>query len=155
MSVFDAVVEAGLSAGNYAREQGMEYEIVYTDKQGEKKKFSRGPGDDYTDVIEDMPRISSTEGAGAGPELLREEMRARYSHGNLIYCTAKPTEEIVNLLADLKKRRKHVVLFAVIPALLEGNDREDLIAPLRTLEYEEIPYCILSTASELGGGEKD
>jgi len=154
MSVFDAVVESGLSVGNYARENGMEYEIVYTNKQGEKKKFSKAPGEDFADIIEDMPRISTSSGSGSGTKLLREEGNARYSHGNIVYCTANPTEEATDVLAGLKQRKKHPVLIAVVPQKLEGDERQRRLKPLRTLEYEDIPYYILSHARELGGGEK-
>ncbi|MDR3225479.1 MAG: DUF58 domain-containing protein [Clostridiales Family XIII bacterium] len=154
MSVFDAVVESGLSVGNYARENGMEYEIVYTNKQGEKKKFSKAPGENFADIIEDIPRISTSSGSDNGVKLLREEGNARYSHGNIVYCTANPTEEAANVLAELKQRKKHPALIAVVPKKLEGGERRHRLRPLRTLEYENIPYYILSHARELGGGEK-
>jgi uncharacterized protein (DUF58 family) len=154
MSVFDAVVESGLSVGNYAEENGMEYEIVYMNKDGEKRMFNRGRGGDYEDVIEDMPRISSTEDADRGVELLREEMSSRYSHGNVIYCTANPTQEAMDTLSEMKLRKKSPALFAIVPDGLDDDARQQLLKPLRTLDYEGIAYYIMSSARELGGGEK-
>jgi uncharacterized protein (DUF58 family) len=154
MSVFDAVVESGLSIGYFAEENGMEHEIVYKDFRGETKRVSRGRGEDLSDIIADMPRISHTDGARLGVGLLSEEAGSRYSHGNIVYCTANPTEEIADMLCELKLKRKRPLLIAVIPEKIADDKKDELMRPLKTLEYEGIPYYVLASARELGGGER-
>jgi uncharacterized protein (DUF58 family) len=158
MGVFDTVVETALSVGNYAEEQGMEFEIVYTDKDMQRRKFNKGHHDDFSLIISDMPRIQTAESPGApgsvGTDMLREEGRARYTHGNIVFCTASITDEACDILLELKHRRKNPMLFAVVPPELDEQERADLLRPLRALDYEEVPYYVLSSARELGGGEK-
>lgn len=154
MSVFDAVVESGLSIGSYAEENGMEHEVVYRNKNGETRRVGYGRGPGYADIVSDMPRISATDGERRGAELLQNEAGSRYSHGTIVYCTANPTAETADILSELKLRRKHPVLIAVIPETATGKKRDELMRPLRSLEYDGIPYYVLSSARELGGGER-
>lgn len=155
MEIFDTVVETGLSIGNYAQEQGLEYEIIYSNKNNEKKKFNTGHYQDFVELLQDMPKISSTEGERTGIELLTEEGNARYSQGNIAFCTANITNEMAGALLELKMKKKNPLLFAIVPDSLEGEEREAFLKPLKTLDSGNIIYYILSSAEELGGGGAD
>lgn len=152
MSIFDAVVETGLSIGSYAEENGMDYEIIYWNKKEEKKRFNSGHYADFVEMIDDMPKISTDQGRQRAAELLEEETNARYSQGNLALCTANVSEDLVNALVQTKNRRKNPLLFAIVPDALEGQERKQFLKPLRTLDQAKIPYYILSSAEELSGG---
>lgn len=154
MSVFDGIVETGLSVGSYAEENGIEYEIVYSNRQKETKRFNNGKYTDFAEVIKDMPKISATEGRYTGYDLLQEEGGSRYSHGNIAFCTANITEDNMNLLAELRNRRKNPILFAIVPDVMSEAERDAFIKPLRILDGADISYYILASAQELGGGEK-
>jgi uncharacterized protein (DUF58 family) len=153
MSVFDAIVETGLSIGNFAEENGMDYEIIYTDKNGEHKKFNTGRHSDFVDVIGEMQRISYTEGANKGAELLLSEGNARYAHGNIVYCTADINSEITEIMVALKSNGKNPILCVVVPKSLEGDERDKYLRPVRALGGAGIACYIISSAEELGKGE--
>ena len=154
MSIFDSVVETGLSIAEYAQENGMEYEILYTDRRGEKKKANTQRHIDYVQLIRDMPKISAQGGDVTGIDLLREECNNLYSQGNIAFCTANITDEMVNVLTQIHNQRKNPILFAMIPEYMKDEEKEDRLKPLRVLDQANISYYILSSAKELGGGEK-
>lgn len=155
MSIFDSVVETGLSIADYAKETGLEYELVYSSRHGEKKTFSAGYITDLMELIGDMPKITvAEEGEQKALRLLREEGNARYSHGNIAFCTANITEEMTNVLLELKNHKKNPILFALVPGSLREEERDKFLRPLRVLDNAKIPFYILSSAEELGGGEK-
>lgn len=155
MSIFDSVVETALSVAEYAKEKGMEYEILYVDRKNEKKKASVQHAADYVELIQDMPKISVTKGERTGIDLLRDECNNMYSQGNIAFCTATLTEEMVNVLMEINNQRKHPILFAIIPENMKDEEKNQLLKPLRMLDSANISYYILSSASELGGGEKE
>lgn len=155
MSIFDSIVETGLSVADYAKETGLEYELVYNSRHGERKKFSAGYITDLMELIGDMPQITvAEEGEQKALKLLREEGNARYSHGNIAFCSANITEEMTNVLLELKNRKKNPILFAIVPDSLRDEERDKFLRPLRILDNARIAFYILSSAEELGGGEK-
>jgi uncharacterized protein (DUF58 family) len=153
MTNFDAIVETALSIARYAEKSGMEYEIVYTDKYGDRHRVHAGIGADYITMINDMPNISTTEGRHTGTELLREEGGSRHAHGNVVYITANVTDEVTDILLGLKGRSKNPLLFAVTPASLYGEDRETFLRPLRLLNNAGVSWRPIASAADLGGGE--
>jgi hypothetical protein len=158
MSIFDSVVESGLSIANYAEANGMEYEIAYTNKNGESSKFNQGGHGDYSEVFSNMPRITTSSsasliGSGTGPDLLLEVGDASYSYGNIIYISANITDEISDILISLKSKTKYPIFFAVIPNNLSEDELAKLKRPLRLLDAAGIAYYTLFSARELGGGE--
>lgn len=154
MSMFDSVVETGLSVAEYAEENGMEYEILYTDRKGEKKKANTGRQTDYVQMIQDMPKISTDQSISSGIGILREECNNLYSQGNIAFCTANLTQEAVDLLIEIHNKRKNPILFLMIPEHMKEEEREDYLKPLGNLDSANVFYYILSSARELGGGEK-
>ena len=154
MCIFDGIVETALSVAEYARENGMEYELLFPDRKGEKRKDSVQHAADYVDVIQNMPKITTEKSEMTGVKILEDECHNLYSQGNIAFCTANITDEMVNLLVEIKNQRKHPILFAVIPENMREDDKSDLLKPLHILDGANISYYILSSARELGGGER-
>lgn len=154
MSLFDCVVETALSVAEYARENGMEYEILYVNRQGEKKKANTGKDIDYIELIRDMPKISSEQREMNGEKILRDEASSLYSQGNIAFCTANLKESTTDILTEIRNQKKNPMLFAVIPDNMKEEEKADYLKPLRILDQNNITYSILSSARELGGGEK-
>lgn len=154
MSLFDSVVETGLSIAEYAEENGMEYEILYVDRKGVKKKANTGRNIDYVQLIRDMPKISAQKGDVTGLDLLREECSSLYSQGNIAFCTASLSSDLTDVLLEIRSRRKNPMLFAMLPEYMKDEEKEDYLKPLSALDQTNLSYYILSSAKELGGGEK-
>ncbi len=154
MSLFDGIVETALSVAEYAREQGMEYEIVYHDRRGAKRKENMGAYTDYAQLIRDMPKIFTEKKGDTGIDLLREESNSLYGQGNIAFCTANVTEEMADVLVEIHGKRKNPLLFAVLPEQMKDEEKQDFLKPLGILDNAGVAYYLLSSAKELGGGEK-
>ncbi|MGI6721339.1 MAG: DUF58 domain-containing protein [Anaerovoracaceae bacterium] len=154
MSIFDSVVETGLSIGTYAVDNGLESEVTYYDKYGEKIKFSTYARDSFVSIVESMPKIHSGEKADVSLDILREEGNALYSQGNIAICTANITYDLVETLVGVKNRRKNPMLFAIVPDKLTDDERAEFVKPLHALDDARISYHILGSAEDLEGGRK-
>lgn len=153
MSIFDCIVESALSVGRYAVREGLESEIRYYDKNGEKIQINSNNNDDLAEMMQSMPRIHTGQDIYRAVDLLREEGNSLYSQGNLAICTSNITDELVETLIGIRNRRKNPMLFAVVPDTMDDDDRDTCLAPLSALDDAGIWYHVLSDASSLEGGD--
>ncbi|MDR2486375.1 MAG: DUF58 domain-containing protein [Clostridiales Family XIII bacterium] len=144
MDIYDTLVEAAFSVGNRAEGLGTDCEIVYTDRYGRRRRYSRGRMHESAELIADMPRIHVGTGAEAeaGIAMLREEGMARYTHGNIVFCTAHVTQGTADALIELRRARRHPLLIAVQPEDGDEAGRRLVQKAVRALEFEGIPcHC--------------
>ena len=151
MQVFDGVVESALSIGHYAREKGMDTEIVYLDKAGERTKTQAVEPQDSDEFVDSLPRIHVAD-SYEGCELLRREGLSIYAQGNIAYCTSQLDETVITALIEIRNRRHSPLLFLVVPRELNGAEREDFLRPLTRLEEAQIPYFVISSAKDIEEG---
>ncbi|MBQ9014636.1 MAG: DUF58 domain-containing protein [Firmicutes bacterium] len=152
MSVFDCIVETALSIGRYAVKEGLESEIRYYNKYGEKVQVSSYNQEEFISMVENMPRIHTEADRDRAVDLLREEGNSLYSQGNLIICTADITPELLESLIAVRTRRKNPMLFAVVPESLSEEKRQKLQSDMGILEEYGIFHHMLSDAKSLEGG---
>lgn len=152
MTMFDCVVETALSVARYAQEQGMESEIFYCNRYGEKVRRTSWRKDELAQMISEMPRFSN-DGARAVDALglLNDQIASQYGQNNLAVCTANISSEMVSTIIQAKLRHRQPMLFAIAPHGLEGRDRDRWAAPLARLDEAGIGYVILSDSKELEG----
>ena len=153
MSAFDCIVETALSIGRYAIKEGLESEIRYYDKYGEKVQVSSYNQDDFGSMVENMPRIHAGRNEYRAVDLLLEEGGSLYSQGNLAICTADITPELIEALIAVRSRRKNPMLFAAVPDGISEEKRQKILSDLTALEEFRIFYHVLSDASSLEGGD--
>jgi len=152
MGMFDAVVETAFSIGNYARVQGMETEIHFCNKYGERVREVSWRRDDMARIVEEMPHISNRDDRQLEAfSLLDEQMRSQYGQNNLVVCTANLSARMVSTIIEAKARRREPLLFAIVPGELVGRERDDYCASLGRLDAASIGYMILSKSDELVG----
>ncbi len=150
MSVFDAVVESGLSMGSYALRNNMDFSLMYVNRMGvERKVDARNPSFDRIGLVMDMPRISSEDFTGIALKTLGRQSRSPYSESNLAICTSTIDDELVNALISVRSRRRNPVLVAVVPPSLNAEQRRSLARPLKRLEEANISYTMISSADTL------
>ena len=152
MSIFDGIVETALSVEQYAKRNGIEADILYYNRQMAKKQYMSRANRDYFSLISDLPKVTAEKGKMDAMNLLREESRATYGHGNIAFVTARVTPELARTLTEIKVRRRNPLLFVIVPSILTGNERRKYLKPLRALDFARIPYYVLETAEELTGG---
>ena len=150
MRMFDAVVECGFSVARHALMEGMETEICYTDRIGERVKRTQWRESELPLIVADLPRFSSNpEKASDGLELLAEQVRGPYGQNNIVVCSANISSEMMELVAEAKTHKREPLFIAVVPEDLEGRERDRWLAPLSRLDAANVFYIVLSSSDEL------
>lgn len=157
MDAYDAVMEAALSVNLYAREQGMDAELAFIDRDGEPASTQIADMKRFDALVERAKRIepaSESTDPDAALRLLQQEANNSRGMANIAYCTARLTPEIVLALCTVRGKRRHPMLFLAVPRSLEGDERKEYLAPLRQLDDAKIPYYIVESteqATEVAG----
>ena len=152
MSMFDCVVETAFSVAQYAREQGMETEIHFCDRRGERVRIASWRKSDLPKIVSEMPRFSNDPKMQIGAlDLVRQQAMSQYGQNNLAVCTANIGSEMISAVIDAKMRHRDPIVFAVAPHGLEGRDKDRWAAPLARLDEAGIGYVVLTRAEDLKG----
>ena len=152
MAMFDCVVETAFSVAQYAREQGMETEIHFCDRHGERVRIASWRKSDLPKIVSQMPRFSNDAKMQIGAlDLVKQQAMSQYGQNNLAICTANIGPEMISAVIDVKMRHREPILFAVAPRGLEGRDKDRWAAPLARLDEAGIGYVVLTSADELKG----
>lgn len=150
MGMFDAVVETAFSVGNYAKSEGLDAEMYYTNRDGEHVMRSSWTANELDEIIADMPNITNDDDkAEDGLNVFSEQLRNQYGQNNLVICTAHISARLVSAVVDAKVHRRNPLLFAVVPSDLVGRELENWTAPLKRLDEANIGYRVLTCSDEL------
>ena len=149
MCMFDAVVESALSICFFAHNSDMDYDLVYYDRNGDKKRRIPQAFYDAMDLIAELPSITANGQSYDANALLIEERNALYAKNNLALCTANLTEDIVNSLLLSKKSGRNSILFYVIPPQVYDQEKALLLRPLKRLEAANVKAYVFSSAENL------
>lgn len=152
MGMFDCVVETAFSVARYAQEQGMDTEIHYCDRRGQRVRYSAWRKEDLPRIVADMPSFSAQAAMQLGAlDLVETQAMSQYGQNNLVVCTANVGSEMISTVIEAKMRHREPIVFAVAPRGLEGRERDRWVAPLARLDEAGIGYVVLSSADELQG----
>lgn len=154
MTLFDGIVETGLSVAEYALDQGMDCDLIYVNRNGGKTKTAYSRSIDHLDMIRNMSGIKKEKEETTGIDLLKEECSSIYSQGNIAFCTANVTDEAGDMMLQIRNRKKNPMLFVILPEDLTDEQRRERLKPLGVMGQSGLRYHVISSAGELGGGEK-
>lgn len=151
MCVYDVVVESGLSIGAYARKNGMDFTLVYRDRQGSDARVGLGStAASRASLIMSLPRVTAEARTGAAVDLLRREIGSRTSQPNIAFVTASVDDAVINALLVAKRRGGNPSLVAVVPPSMEGRQRDQMKLKLRRLDVAKVSYLMVSSADQMG-----
>ncbi|HEX3011950.1 MAG TPA: hypothetical protein VHQ70_07940, partial [Syntrophomonadaceae bacterium] len=85
----------------------------------------------YTDCDTDIPD---------GADILENESHLGNRSANIIICTAKITDHLVQELINIKQQQRNPMLFYIIKPDANSHEIEDLKAPLTVLDDFGIVY---------------
>lgn len=152
MSMFDAVVESAFSLAEYAREQGMDTEVLFRGRDLQTHRVLNWSLEERIRVIGDMPRMSADpDEEAAAIALLSDEVTSPSGQSNIVMCSASMDPTMLSSLADAKLRRRSPLLVSVVPRNVIERDRDAYCKPLARLDDANIPYVVLSDSRELSG----
>ena len=150
MRMFDCVVEAGFSVARYARLNGLDAEIHYCDKRGERARIASWRASDLPLIVQDLPQFSSDpKHAPDALGILEDQIKSMHGQSNLVVCTANLSARMVDTVIAAKAQRRQPLMIAVVPERLEGRKRDQCLAPLARLDAVGIGHVAISSADEL------
>ena len=146
MCVFDGLMESALSVNLFAREAGMDAELVFIGR--DRAPASTQIADiHHVDALVEQARnvepVSDSLDPDVALRLLEREGASTRGMNNVAFCTSRLTPQVVATLGMIHMRRRHAMLFLVVPRSLEGDERLKFLAPLRELEATAIPYYLV------------
>ncbi|MCD8343759.1 MAG: DUF58 domain-containing protein [Oscillospiraceae bacterium] len=144
---FDAVVEAGAAAGNYAAEQGMDYDLLFRRADGETARLVPASFRSLNGIIDEM-HIQEPNGKNGVMDILKNS-QGTYGQANIVVCSCVLSLELAEMLVKLKQGGRTPIFFLVLPKLCGDRERQERTAQLRRLQYANIACRIISSADEL------
>ncbi len=152
MGMFDAVVESAFSLAEYAREQGMDTEVLFHGQDMQTHRVLNWSREERIRIIGDMPRMSADPSEEAASiAILRDEVTSPTGQSNIVMCSASMDPTMLSSLADAKLRRRAPLLVSVVPRNVIERDRDAYCKPLARLDDANIPYIVLSDSQDLSG----
>lgn len=148
MDEFDAVIETGVAAGDYAARQGMDYDLLFYRQNGNVMRTVPSSFRSLHGIVEEM-RLSEPNQEQDVVRMLRENCQGVYSQANLVVCSCVLTKELAEMLVKLKQGGRTPILFLILSEELGERERQDRMAQLRRLEYANIACRVLASAKEL------
>lgn len=148
---FDAVIEAGVAAGNYAAEQGMDYDLLFYRQNGDVMRAVPASFRSLHGIVGEMHMIDPTQERDIA-RILHDHCQGVYSQANIVVCSSIPTRDLIEMLIRLKQKGLIPILFLILSADLDERARQDRMAQLHRLEYADIACRVIASAKELEGG---
>lgn len=142
MDIYDTLVETAFSVLEELSHREVTYSLIYCDRQHEVRRSTpRGRADDMEyirrfDVITPEPDSSYPDGRS----LLEQEGRMPNRSTNIVLCTSRITKELVQQIMLIRRQKRFPELYLIVPERLTGREREELTAPLRSLDDMDIPW---------------
>lgn len=150
MCVFDGIVESALSMNQFALSQGIESVLTFRSKYGDDAKLRLMSVKDFPDLTQILPRIKPGDGIEAR-EILRREMNTLHGQDNVAFVTSQVNEEVLSMLVTLKLRKRNPLLVLLVPPSMGTEEARTYAKPLRRLNEAQIPYFVLTSASDFAG----
>jgi hypothetical protein len=140
---------SALSVCYFAKNRDMDYDLIYLDKEGKKKRYVPLAFHETMDLVADLPHIGSETNGYSANALLMEEGNSLYAKSNIALCTANPTEEIIETLLMAKKNGRNAAMFYVIPDDAYDDEKAALLRPLKRLADAGVRYYVFSSVEML------
>lgn len=147
LSMLDSVVEAGNALGDYARRNGLDFDLMFFGK-GRKRREMPCSSEDFAPFLEDIHIADEGEKCNT-VHILREDCAHVHGQSNVVLCTSWLDEEIVSALIFLKHCGKKPMLILLMPELIHDNERDAILRPMHTLQYANINAMVVSSAEGL------
>lgn len=145
LDMIDGIVETAVSVGQYAVNNGLDYLLLYSDEKQASKNCTPQSFRDLRTWLPDFHVQNPTEVEPA--RFIKQAGVGRGQQSNIVYCTSRLNDQAVTALMELKRSRKNVMVYYLIPDTVYDVQRQALKAPLRKLRQAQI-VCQTGSAAD-------
>lgn len=155
MDIQDALIETSLSLIDIIAKQHTAYSLIYCNKERQITRTTpKGREDDLNllrdfSVITPEPDISYPDAC----HILEEEGSRANRSTNVLVCTSRVTDALLQELMRIKRQRRNPELWQIVPASYNSRQMETLRARLRGLDEAGIHHCFVYT-TDAGGNDR-
>ena len=137
MSFMDGMVEVALAVCRHAREEGVDAEVRYVDRDGQAALCRLSSIADATSLVAQMRRITPSRDAAdfreVPADMLREAALMSHGAGNVVLVTSRLDAGEIATMCEASLRRRNATVFLASPTSLVGRERADRAADLQAL----------------------
>ena len=146
MDVNDCLIETAVSALDMLAVEDVSYSLIFIDRSRDMQRVVPA-GRDYDGLVRDFGVITPDPDPGYpdGTKLLIDEGAMLNRSANVILCTSRATDALIQELINVRQQKRFPELFYVIPERFNSREREKLEAPLEELSNAGITYHVVST----------
>jgi hypothetical protein len=124
----------------------VEYSLLFSGHNCEITRVIPKGIADYENLVHVLPRLSDDPGQDMLDAfgILEKEKQVSNRSSNIIICSSRITEELIQELIAVKQQQRNPMLFYVVPSDLNSRELEDVTAPLRNLDQSSVLYRVVA-----------
>lgn len=152
MDLNDCLIETALSLVDNIARHHTSYSLLYCNKNLQISRITpKGREDDLT-MLRDFCVITPDpdEHYPDASFILQEEGSRSNSSSNVLVCTSRVTEALIQELLSVKQQKRNPVLYQIVPAGFSVKQLRPLETALARLEEAGIGHCFIYT-TDTGG----
>lgn len=152
MELVDAVVETGFAVARFAKGQGLDVEMSYVNRYGERRRLDRFDEEAALALVREMPAGSDDDKLrSCAVEQILDLSRSTQGQNNIVVCSANIGTDMIGAVLQAKMGRRAPLFLAAVPRRLVDRDLERYLTPLAALEGAGVTYHAVSRSDELEG----
>ncbi len=143
--VYDSLVETALSLIEQAKSKDIEYSLLFIGRNREIVRVMPKGEQDYESLIQMLPAFYTGPDPVLpdGAEILDKESHLGNRGTNIILCTSRVTERLLQELIAVKRQQRHPELYFVIPPGFFTAEAENQAAALEVFDESGIRYHLV------------
>lgn len=147
LTMLDGIVEMAASVGQYALQGGIDYILMYTDRDAGAKQCTPSSFHELRQWLPDFRLLPP--GSKPASDFIEESSRGLNQQSNLVYCTGWLSDSAVTALTRIRMAGKNVIVYYLVPEDLYDQERQEFLAPVRKLQRAQIACIVGSRAEEM------
>ena len=150
-NLYDCLIETALSIVDQALSKDMEYSLLFIGRDEEIERVIPKGEYDHEELVQLLPELKSTleperlDGAG----ILEKEKHLSNKSSNIMLCTSRITESLIQELIAVKHQQRNPELYYIVPFGSSGIESEEIRTALIILDDYGIRYHLISAEAVL------
>lgn len=149
LEMFDTLLEASFSVLNFAKLHSIDTQLVFRDLNGDIKTTEKNAPEELDPLIDDMPRLSDAGEERDTEMMITAQMQKPNMQPNVFFFTSEFSQANVTALTNLKRTKRTVKVFAVLPSGLPDHERNARTRPFTELASFDVKVIELQAGEDI------
>lgn len=142
----DGIIETGLSLINLARKKDIDNKLVFVDENLQVSLMEPRSEYDCSELIRNISKITSSpeKEMKDAEALVLEEMQSVNRSANIVVCTSRITDGLLQSLITVKNQQRNPMLFFIVQPDASSQEKKVLANKVKMLDEFGIYYEVLN-----------